>query len=460
MRIGVSHVRTLAKFFLLMPLIVVSCVHPSIKRVDRGGNVASVTVPKFTPGPNRANWSSMSVTFSAQQSSQVVLKKSHGLVDFLTDTNGASGLDLQSIPYGDYWINLEFFDQRNAVIYRSCDSDRQTLRKINTSTYALRVAICDTKNQPVSVIGADAVQQQKGRAKVTWLTVSGVKLLGDGGAPVVLRGMSTHGLQWFGQFANPSAVKWIRDDWQMSLIRAAMMTAPNENGYIANKGLADTVTKLVDSAIELGMYAMIDWHILSDNNPNIYKTEAIAFFTDMAKRYGNTPNVIFEICNEPNGDVTWQRDIKPYAQELVGVIRRYAPKNIIIVGTPTWSQDVDIVAESPLTGTNIMYALHFYAGTHKQDLRNKADQALAKGLPLFVTEWGVSDASGGGGVFTEEANRWLDFLAKRQISWVNWNLSDKSESSSALMPGAKPTGSWTPQDLSESGRFVRDAATK
>ena len=156
----------------------------------------------------------------------------------------------------------------------------------------------------------------------------------------------------------------------------------------------------------------------------------------------------------------WQRDIKPYAQELVGVIRRYAPKNIIIVGTPTWSQDVDIVAESPLTGTNIMYALHFYAGTHKQDLRNKADQALAKGLPLFVTEWGVSDASGGGGVFTEEANRWLDFLAKRQISWVNWNLSDKSESSSALMPGAKPTGSWTPQDLSESGRFVRDAATK
>ena len=460
MRIGVSHVRTLAKFFLLMPLIVVSCVHPSIKRADRVSNVATVTVPKFTPGPNRANWSSMSVTFSAQQSSQVVLKKSHGLVDFLTDTNGASGLDLQSIPYGDYWINLEFFDQRNAVIYRSCDSDRQTLRKINTSTYSLRVAICDTKNQPVSVIGADAVQQQKGREKVTWLTVSGVKLLGDGGAPVVLRGMSTHGLQWFGQFANSSALKWIRDDWQMSLIRAALMTAPNENGYIANKGLADTATKLVDSAIELGMYAMIDWHILSDNNPNIYKTEAVAFFTDMAKRYGNTPNVIFEICNEPNGDVTWQRDIKPYAQELVAVIRQYAPKNIIIVGTPTWSQDVDIVAESPLTGTNIMYALHFYAGTHKQDLRNKADQALAKGLPLFVTEWGVSDASGGGGVFTEEANRWLDFLAKRQISWVNWNLSDKSESSSALMPGAKPTGSWTPQDLSESGRFVRDAATK
>ncbi len=452
--------RTLAKFCFLVLLSVVSCVHPSIKRADRTGNVATVTVPKLIPGPNRPAWTSMSVTFSAQQSRQVVLKKSHGLVDFPTDINGANGLELQSIPYGDYWINLEFFDKGNAVIYRSCDSDRQTLRKINTSTYVLSVAICDAKNQPVSVIGADAVQQQKGRAKVTWLTVSGVKLLEDGGAPVVLRGMSTHGLQWFGQFANPSAVKWIRDDWQMSLIRAAMMTAPNDNGYIANKGLADTVTKLVDSAIELGMYAMIDWHILSDNNPNTYKTEAIAFFTDMAKRYGNTPNVIFEICNEPNGDVTWQRDIKPYAQELIAVIRQYAPKNIIIVGTPTWSQDVDIVAESPLTGTNIMYALHFYAGTHKQDLRTKADQALAKGLPLFVTEWGVSDASGGGGVFTEEANRWLDFLAKRQISWVNWNLSDKNESSSALTPGARPTGSWTVQELSESGRFVRDAANK
>ena len=452
--------RTLPKFCLIIALSGVSCVHPSIKRGDRTGNVSSVTIPKLIPGPNRPAWASMSVTFSAKQSRQVVLKKVHGLVDFPTDANGASGVQLQSIPYGDYLINLEFFDQGNGVVYRSCESDRQTIRKINVPTYVLNVAICDTKNQSVSVIGADAVQQQKGRAKVTWLTVNGSKLLGDSGNPVVLRGISTHGLQWFGQFANPSAVKWIRDDWQMPLIRAAMMIAPNDNGYIVNRGLASAVTKLVDSAIELGMYAMIDWHILSDNNPNTYKTEAISFFTDMAKRYGNTPNVIFEICNEPNGDVTWQRDIKPYAQELIAVIRQYAPKNIIIVGTPTWSQDVDIVAESPLTGPNIMYALHFYAGTHKQDLRNRADQALAKGLPIFVTEWGVSDASGGGGVFIDEANRWLDFLAKRQISWVNWNLSDKNESSSALMPGAKPTGSWTTQELSESGRFVRDAATK
>ena len=158
--------------------------------------------------------------------------------------------------------------------------------------------------------------------------------------------------------------------------------------------------------------------------------------------------------------MTWQRDIKPYAQDLIGAIRRYAPKNIIIGGTSTWSQDVDIAADSPLTGTNIMYALHFYAGTHKQDFRNRADKALAKGLPIFVTEWGISDASGGGGVFADEATLWLDFLAKRQISWVNWNLSDKNESSSALRPGAKPTGPWTQQDLSESGRFVKAAVNR
>ena len=452
--------RALSQLFLILPLTTVSCVRPSVKRADRTGNQVSAILPKFIPGPNDPAWSSMSVSFSSQQSGQVIVKKSHLLSDFPPDANAASGIQLQPVPYGDYLIQLEFLDHNNAVIYQNCENDRQTTRKMNTPTYVLGLAICDSKNQPVSVIGADPVQQQKGRAKVTWLTVNGTRLLGDGGAPVVLRGISTHGLQWFGQFANPTAIKSIRDDWQMSLIRAAMMTGPNQNGFIANRGLADTVTKLVDSAIELGMYAMIDWHILADNNPNTYKAEAIAFFTDMAKRYGNSPNVIFEICNEPNGDVTWQRDIKPYAQDLIGAIRRYAPKNIIIVGTSTWSQDVDIAADSPLTGTNIMYALHFYAGTHKQDFRNRADKALAKGLPIFVTEWGISDASGGGGVFADEATLWLDFLAKRQISWVNWNLSDKNESSSALRPGAKPTGPWTQQDLSESGRFVKAAVNR
>jgi len=293
---------------------------------------------------------------------------------------------------------------------------------------------------------------------VPWLAVHGTQLTLDDGRAVVLRGVSTHGLQWFPQFANENALRWLRDDWKISVIRAAMYTAPEANGFIANRRIADRVHGLVEAAIRLGMYVIIDWHILSDNNPNMYRSQASAFFREEAKRYGNVPNVLFEICNEPNGSVYWGRDIKPYAEELISVIRPYAPKNIIIVGTSTWSQDVDIAAASPLVADNIMYTLHFYAGTHTQWLRQRTDEALAKGLPIFVTEWGVSESSGNGGVFTTESQRWLDFLAQRRISWVNWNLSDGNETSALLNPGASTQGGWSAQNLSPAGQFVKAAA--
>ena len=117
----------------------------------------------------------------------------------------------------------------------------------------------------------------------------------------------------------------------------------------------------------------------------------------MATEFKNNDNVLYEICNEPNGNVKWDKDIKPYAEEVITKIRAIDPDSVIIVGTPTWSQDVDIVANNPITDyENIMYTLHFYAATHKEDLRNKLKNAHETGLPIFVTEFGISDASGNG----------------------------------------------------------------
>jgi len=196
---------------------------------------------------------------------------------------------------------------------------------------------------------------------------------------------------------------------------------------------------------------------LNDGNPNQFRREALEFFGDMAKRYKDTPHVIFEICNEPNGDVQWARDIKPYAEDVVQAIRREGAKNIIIIGSPTWSQDVDQVAQVPMTGENLMYALHFYTGTHKEALRNKARVAIDKGLALFATEWGLSEATGNGGVYLAEADVWLEFLKQHQISWVAWNLSDKNESSALLNPGVSQNGNWNDSNLTEGGRYIRNA---
>jgi endoglucanase len=289
------------------------------------------------------------------------------------------------------------------------------------------------------------------------LRVEGTRLLNAAGKPVQLRGISSFGLQFAGKYANEDVLRWLRDDWNMQVWRAALYTS--EGGYISQPALKSKVVDSVEAALKLGIYVLIDWHILLDRDPRLYQKYALEFFSEMAERYGRYPNVIYEICNEPNGEeVTWEGAIKPYAEAVIAAIRARDPDNIIIVGTPTWSQDVDIAAESPITGyNNIMYTLHFYAGTHGDWLQEKAKTALSKGLPLFVTECGTSQATGGGGVYEAEMLQWLSFLQKNNISWINWSLTNKGEDSGILVMNADRNGKggWTDSELSQSGKFIR-----
>ena len=240
------------------------------------------------------------------------------------------------------------------------------------------------------------------------------------------------------------------------MVRLAMYTA--ESGGYCTGGNQEDLKALVKEGVEYatdcGLYVIIDWHILSDGNPNTYLDQAKEFFREMSGEYAEYENVLYEICNEPNGNVSWSGQVKPYAQQVIAAIRAQDPQGVILVGSPTWSQDIHLAAADPLEGENLMYTLHFYAGTHGAQLRTRMDAALAQGLPLFVSEWGTSRADGSGGVFLEQAETWLDFLDQRGISWCNWSLCDKSETSAALRPGAPPKGPWSQSDLSPSGAFV------
>ncbi|ATA23843.1 1,3-beta-glucanase [Brenneria goodwinii] len=324
----------------------------------------------------------------------------------------------------------------------------ERVKKIATGKLAalLVVALCGC----VRTLPADAATPVQVHGQ---LSIADGKLVDANGKPVQLRGMSSHGLQWYGQFVNKDAMKWLRDDWGISVFRLAMYT--EEEGYITDPSVADKVKEAVEAAQSLGLYVIIDWHILSDGDPNKHKTAAKAFFNEMAELYGNSPNVIYEIANEPNGDVTWNDRIRPYALALTQTIRAKDPDNLILVGTGSWSQDVQDAADNPLPDRNTMYVLHFYAGTHKLSLRERLDYALNRGVPIFVSEWGTSEAAGDKGPFLAESRVWLDFLNQRGISWVNWSLSDKAEISSALAPGADTRGGWTDADLTTSGKFVR-----
>ncbi len=289
------------------------------------------------------------------------------------------------------------------------------------------------------------------------LHVKGTKLVDKKGHEVQLRGVSTHGLSWYPQYVNDKCFAQLHDKWGANVVRLAMYTE-EYNGYCSGdaKNRSD-LKKLIKKGVRLAkkhkMYVIVDWHILSDGNPNSHKKEAKAFFRKMSREFKGYNNVIYEICNEPNNGTSW-KEIKSYARSVISTIRKNDKKAVIVVGTPTWSQDVDQAAADPIKGDNIMYALHFYAATHKTDLRNKMTAAINKGLPVFVTEYGICDASGNGAIDKEEANRWVQTMDEYGVSYIAWNLSNKQESSSIIKSSCPKVSGFKKSELSDEGRWL------
>lgn len=288
------------------------------------------------------------------------------------------------------------------------------------------------------------------------LKVDGTKLCAADGKPIQLKGPSTLGLIWYPEIINKAAFETIHG-WGANLIRLAMYTM-EEDGYLSGGDQAFTkelIEKGVKYATDLGMYVIIDWHILSDGNPMTHKKEAIEFFEEMTDKYKDHDNVIYEICNEPNGDdVDWPT-VKAYAQELISVIRQKCPDSVILVGTPKWSQLVDLAADDPIEGKNIMYSLHYYAATHKQELRDKMAYALNKKLPIFVDEYSNCDASGNGIIDDKEAHAWAKIVDENMLSYAQWNLSYRDESSAMIKAECKKTSDWKDEELTDTGLWMK-----
>ncbi|MFG3343101.1 glycoside hydrolase family 5 protein [Glycomyces sp. NPDC048151] len=239
---------------------------------------------------------------------------------------------------------------------------------------------------------------------------------------------------------NLSALEWMRDNWNIEVFRVAMGVEP-EGAYLSDpEGWKAEVETVINNAAEAGVYVIVDFHAHAAHQ---HTSASVAFFSDLAERYGHLPNIIWETYNEPE-QVSWSGTVKPYHQAVTAAIRAEDPDNIIVLGTPTWSQDVDVAANDPVAGTNLMYTLHFYSCTHSQWNRDKADAAIDAGLALFVTEWGASHADGGldGRVCLDEAQRWVDWMEANGISWTAWKLDVGNDSTNLLSTGAPLTGGW------------------
>jgi endoglucanase len=286
------------------------------------------------------------------------------------------------------------------------------------------------------------------------LKVQGTQLVDAKGRAVVLRGMSFGWHNYWPRFYNKEAVSWLVKDWKCNVIRAAMGIEPKRGYKDDPEGSTQKIKAVVDAAIKEGVYVIIDWH-----SHNINLEEAKVFFDKMAREYGKRPNVIYEIFNEPDYE-SWD-SVKAYSEEIIKVIRKHDPDNIILVGSPHWDQDIHIAADSPLKGfDNLMYTMHFYAATHKQQLRDRCDYALSKGLPLFISESAGMEASGNGPINEEEWLKWIEWAEQNKISWITWSVSDKNETCSVLLPTASSGGKWKDEDLKESGKKSRELLRK
>ena len=284
------------------------------------------------------------------------------------------------------------------------------------------------------------------------LMVTGTKLTDSAGTPVVLRGISTHGLQWYPQYVNDELFGQLASEWNCNLIRLALYSEDYCGGN-QEQNLA-VLRRGIDACIANDMYVLVDWHILDDNDPNINKEQAKAFFELISNEYAGVPNVLYEICNEPNGETSWA-DVHAYADEVIPIIRQHSPEAVIIVGTPVYDRELVMASRDPLAFDNVMYTLHFYVASHYADLQGELTAALDAGLPVFVTESGISEASGDGGVDFDSAVTWYTLLDENDISYTIWSLSNKAETSAFIRPNSEATTHLEDGDLTPVGLWVR-----
>lgn len=284
------------------------------------------------------------------------------------------------------------------------------------------------------------------------LKVVGTKLCNANGQPIALHGMSFGWHNLWPRFYNKGAVHELVAKWHCTVIRASMGIELNAEGYLQNpKQSVKLMSNVIDACIKEGVYVIIDWH-----DHNIHLKEAKEFFTLMAKKYAKYPNIIYELYNEPDYE-TWPQ-VKTYCEELVKIIRAEDASNIILVGCPKWDQDINLPAADPIMGyNNLMYTMHFYAGTHKKWLREKTDAAIKSGLAVFVSECAGMEASGDGPIDMVEWNAFKTWMDNNTISWAAWSVSDKKETCSILNPSAASKGKWKEEDIKEWGKTARAA---
>ncbi len=353
-----------------------------------------------------------------------------------------SELESMSEAANGYIVEAEGYSERAQEL-------ETQINELNSEVESLNSQITDLNSQVAYLSDSNYGIKANGRLKVI-----GTKLCNEKGEPVQLKGMSTHGISWFPRYTNAAALQTLKD-YGANVIRLAVYSEQNDSYTYAKEENLNYLYNAVENALSINMYAIVDWHVLQEETPLTYKAQAKEFFQEVSSHYGNEPGIIYEICNEPNGATTWD-EIVSYANEIIPVIRQNAPDAIIIVGTPDFSFDVQDVLNNPLNYSNIMYTFHNYVDvtyTSTEDM-NWMQKKLQLDIPIFVTEWGITDNGTNSALYEDRAMKFVDFMEQNNISWCMWSISNKDEIYSMLKTSCNKYSGWTEADLTFSGKIA------
>lgn len=284
------------------------------------------------------------------------------------------------------------------------------------------------------------------------LSLDNAQLVNQEGAPVQLRGVSSHGLSWYYEYLNYPAMKYFKDNGA-NMCRLAVYTEPTGAYLDEPERMLKTLYAAIENVVAADCYALVDWHIFNDSDPNTHADAAVEFFDRVSKQYANNPGVIYEICNEPSGATTWD-DVVRYANRVIPVIRANSPNAIIVVGTPKQCTDIRSAIKAPLEFDNVMYAYHMYTKYSVGDYETELPRAKSAGLAVFVSEWGVNYDKGDEEQNYQKALDFGKFLKTNKISWAFWSLSNKDEVYSVLKPQTSKLSGWNNDDLSDMGKLA------
>lgn len=289
---------------------------------------------------------------------------------------------------------------------------------------------------------------------VSQLSVRDERLCNAEGTPIQLKGLSLGWHNWWPRFYNEGVVEELSTKWKCNVVRAAI-GVDHEQGFLRKPEQSIALLKtVIHAAIKFNIYVVVDWH-----THTAHETEAIQFFKKIAADYSGYPNIIYEIFNEPVNQ-SWKK-IKDYSLKIIDTVRSVDEKNIILIGSPHWDQDVDIVAKDRIQNDNhIMYSFHFYAATHGDVYRQKLQAALDGQLPIFISECGGMEADGNGELNVRSWNKWMQIIEENYLSWLGWSVADKNETCSILLPTASSHGKWNTNDIKPWGRILKKSLKK